>query len=342
MITFIDWLKLKAEEFANNTYLIDSQETVTYAKNFEKIQLLMSRLRDIPPASHVVFIGSGSVKAYQLYFAVIASQAIWVPFDYLLQKENLLPILKQLNPSLIIYDKDSFDLREYIAESEFNNIELAEIFNTLGQEKDLFEPFEPEFDRIISGYLTSGSTGKPKIVMHGWHATLDHAVETVTRYQLTSAKRLFNPRLLCHVSGAFPLTTFMHCGGSIVIPEKGSYKMTEHARTSVWAEQMFNTPDITHVSFFPSEMRTYADFIENNPHLRPSALERITTGGEEIEFSDLVHISRAFASHRGYYDLCGGYTPYLVIAGLLNLSNPFMSFAMVGWCKSHKPMGLRS
>ena len=326
MITFIEWLKLKAQEFDDNIYLIDPQETVTYAENFTKIQLLMSRLRAVPPASHVVFIGSGSVKAYQLYFAVIALQAVWVPFDYLLQKENLLAVLNQLKPSLIIYDKDSFDLQEYIAEPECNTIELAEIFSTLEQEKDLFEPFEPESDRIISGYLTSGSTGKPKIVMHGWYATLYHAAETVTRYQLTSAKRLFNPRLLCHVSGAFPLTTFMHCGGSIVIPSKGSYKMTEFARTSVWAEEMFNTPKITHVSFFPSEMQAYAALIENNPHLRPPALERITTGGEEVEFSDLVHISRAFATHRGYYDLMWWLYPLLGNSWSFELIKSFYEF----------------
>ncbi len=307
MITFIEWLTLKSEEFAENTYLIDSNETVTYAENFAKIQLVMNRLSHVPPRSYVVFIGSGSIEAYQLYFAVIALQAVWIPFDYLLQRENLLPILNQLNPSLIIYDKETFDLPE----SEFRTIELAEIFSTLEQKNKYIEQPEPTTDRIISGYMTSGSTGKPKIVMHGWHATWYHADETVKRYQLSSTKRLFNPRLLCHVSGAFPLTTLMHCGGSIVIPAKNSYSKEESDRTLDWAVQMFQTSNVTHASFFPSEMQVYARLVEENPLLRPPALERITTGGEEVEFSDLIHISRSFVRHRTCYDFMWWLYPLL-------------------------------
>jgi acyl-CoA synthetase (AMP-forming)/AMP-acid ligase II len=344
VITFLEWLKHKSEKFAKKTYLIDDEEIVTYAENFKKIQFLMSQLNDIHPSSYIIFIGPGSIKSYQLYFAVIALQAIWIPFDYLLQKENLLLVLNQLKPSLIIYDKECFNLQEYRKDIPFKTIELTEIFNgsrqtlpsweviegekefsssiasssssqsqPLSQERELtvFDPFELATDRIISGYLTSGSTGKPKIVMHSWYATWYHANETVNRYRLNHSKALFNPRLLCHVSGAFPLTTYMHCGGSIVIPNKNSYKKMGQERIFEWAEQICRTPNITHISFFPSEMHAYASLVEVNPRLRPLTLERITTGGEEVEFADLIRISRAFATHRGYYDLLWRLYPIL-------------------------------
>lgn len=312
MLTFKDWLTLKSTEFANKTYLVDSTRQITYAENFNTIQKLTGQLQDLPKKEYVVFLGASSIEAYQLYFTVIALHTVWVPIDYRLNINSLTAILDQLNPALIIYDDEGSSSIQNLSSKvkAWKCLHLADIFNNLNNAKTIEIAEEKESNRIISAYLTSGSTGLPKVVLHGWEATLYHAHATVERYQLTAESRLFNPRHIFHASGAFPLTTLMHCGGSITIPNSASLKKSPELCQIDWAELMLQA-NVTHASFFPREMRRYAELISKQPKLTPTSLQRITTGGEPIELSDLIEVSRAFAAHRTFYDYLWMLHPYL-------------------------------
>jgi len=304
MKTVSVWLKEKSIEFTEKPFLLDETHEITYAENFEKINMLIQSIatQDILPQDNIIFLGPNSIEAYQLYFAVISLKLVWIPIDYRLDIDILNSFFEKLKPALIIYDKKLIDLK--IEKSQASNccLEMNEIFDQLSEYplKEA-ESLEKEVDFIISAYLTSGSTASAKIVQHGWHATLLHADATVKRYQFNSQSRLFNPRYLFHVSGAFALVTLMHCGGSIIIPPADSYQFSIEKRTLNWAELMMRT-DATHVSFFPTEMRDYASLVEEQPRLIPPHLKRITTGGEEVDLIDLIKISRALTLNKTYYD----------------------------------------
>lgn len=304
MQTFNKWFETKSIKFSENTFLIDTVKKITYAENFQQVQVIKHQLQGIPPGSPVLYIGTTSIEACQLYFAIISLHAVWIP---VLQPDNVKAVLEEIKPALIIYDRTTFVSHTYNRAALFNEFPSYELEDIFYHQKPIDYFSKPTdlsaYNLAISGYLTSGSTGKPKIVLHGWHGTWHHAEATVKRYQLDSSKRLFNPRELAHVSGAFAYTTYMHCGGSIVIPSRESRNKPESEKIACWAETLFEIPEVTHISFFPSEMEDYADFIEKNPHVRPLHLERITTGGEEVEFSRLVKVSGAFAANRFIHDL---------------------------------------
>lgn len=308
MIDTYKWLAQKTAEFSDKPYLIDANRQVTYLENFARIQSLMSKLKNVRPQDHVVFIGAGSVESYQLYFAIIALQAVWIPISFRLESDTLHLVLNKIKPTLIIYDNEANYLIEQLGAS-FALQALNDLFNGWS-EATLSNVQETKTNRITSMYLTSGSTGIPKIVKHSWYATLQHANATVERYNFKSSSRLFNPRQLFHVSGSFALTTMMQCGGNIVIPPTDYYKKSETEYLNDWALLM-QQKQVTHVSFFPMEMRAYAELIDKNPSLIPKNLQRITTGGEAVELSDLVNISRVFAANRMWFDYLWKLYPYL-------------------------------
>jgi acyl-coenzyme A synthetase/AMP-(fatty) acid ligase len=308
MLTTYEWLSQKSKEFSDKTYLLDANREVTYLENFETIQSLMTRLSKIGPQDQVVFLGAGSIESYQLYFAIIALQAIWIPINFHYELETIEIVLDKLNPILIIYDNEAKHLIQKL-NSSYKAQSIAGLFNDLN-ESILSNVEETRSNRIISMYLTSGSTGLPKIVKHSWEATLQHANATVERYGFKSSSRLFNPRQLFHVSGAFALTTLMHCGGSIVIPRSDYYKTSEQEYLTDWAF-LIQQKEVTHISFFPAEMRAYAELIDNIPLLTPKSLQRITTGGEGVELSDLINIGRVFATNRMWFDFLWKLYPYI-------------------------------
>ncbi|MBS0358451.1 MAG: acyl--CoA ligase [Proteobacteria bacterium] len=304
-----NWLQEKSRQFSDRIYLLDPTRSVTYKENFETIKKIMGRLKSISPQGKVVFIGPGSIEVYQLYFAVTALNAIWIPIDYRFDRDFINEILTKLEPSLVIYDSTFFDLESILPNLSFQNTKLTTIFQNLAsQEECIF--VEEMSDPIISAYLTSGSTGTCKIVLHRLKATLEHAKATADRYPFTAESRLFNPRHIFHVSGAFPLTTLMECGGCIVIPASTSYENLNGESMNDWADVMFRN-NVTHASFFPAEMYAYTRFIARSPELKPPKFQRITTGGEVIEFTDLVSTARVFAENRYLYDFLWWVYPYL-------------------------------
>jgi acyl-CoA synthetase (AMP-forming)/AMP-acid ligase II len=294
MLTTYEWLFQKSKEFSAKIFLLDVNRQISYLENLESIQYLMTRLKNVQPGDNIVFLGAGSIESYQLYFTIIALQAVWIPIDFRLESDTLHLVLNKIKPALIIYE-EAIDLIKNM-KSSFTQQALLSFFDNLSV-SNVSDLQANKDNRIISMYLTSGSTGTPKIVKHSWHVTLHHANATVERYGFKSYSRLFNPRQLFHVSGAFALTTMMHCGGSIVIPPTDYYKKSEQEYLNDWALLM-QEKQVTHASFFPMEMRAYAELIDKDPLLIPKRLQRITTGGEAVEFSDLVNVSRVFAMNR--------------------------------------------
>jgi acyl-coenzyme A synthetase/AMP-(fatty) acid ligase len=167
MITFNQWLAGKAEEFSSNIYLIDSSTQITYAKNFITIKMLMHKLQEhIQSGQYVIFLGTSSIASYQLYFATIALQAIWVPVIWQAKPETLNSVIQQLNKPLVIYDTLDLETLEKLKTTKLRCLELRKIFASL-KEEELFYPLaEKNEDRIISAYLTSGSTAAAKLVAH--------------------------------------------------------------------------------------------------------------------------------------------------------------------------------
>lgn len=310
MLSPYEWLKTQSKKFSKSILLIDSTSgrEVNYEENFQQVELLIRKLKSlgIKPGDKVVFFGNPSIESYQLYYAIVALQAIWVPIGPKLDRKNIIqPILENIGPKVIIYDHGCEVLAYKI--KDYNKMPLSEIQTLPQVEEDLEENTDTNTeDPIISAFLTSGSTGLPKIVLHGWGATLYHAKATVKRYPFKADSCLFNPRPLFGVSGTFPLITLMSCGGSIVI---AALKEDQNDMMRHWAESIKNYK-VTHVSFFPDEMRQYARFIDNNAALIPSTLKRITTGGEPLEMEDLISIARVFEVNKTIFDLIYAFYPY--------------------------------
>ncbi|NNM58776.1 MAG: acyl--CoA ligase [Legionellales bacterium] len=321
-----EWLKEQSKKFSENIFLIDSDREITYAENFQRIESVMAYFKDIEPGTKIVFFGNGSVESYQLYYAVIATQGIWIPVSYQEDYyEALNPLLEKIKPNVIIYENS---LRYIIDKLNiaYRILALDDIFDSLDNEEvidnDIYNHTD---DRVISYYLTSGSTNLPKIVQHGWYATIQHAMATTARYPFTPGSRLFNPRHIFHVTGAFPLTTIMHSGGSIIIPDADSYKKNEEKCMFDWAE-IIQKKKVTHISFFPGEMRQYAQLIDEHPEMRAPTLQRITTGGEALELSDLIKIARALTIYKRTYDYLWQTYPYLNSVGFYLLKKLYEQF----------------
>jgi acyl-coenzyme A synthetase/AMP-(fatty) acid ligase len=309
MLTLFQWLALKSKEYAKNIYLVDSNREISYEENFLQVKKLMYRLKSIAAGSYVVFIGSSSIESYQLSLAVTALPLIWAPMTFRedpkgISAKFIADVLHILNPVLIIYDGEAIPLIEKLNIENIKPQKLFDLFAHLAAEEMIESIEEKPIDRIISVYLTSGSTGFPNIVQHGWDGALQHAIYTIEHYGFSQTSRLFNPRQLFHVSGAFALITLIHCGGSIVIPD---YHTTSN--TNAIAVLMQKSA-VTHASFFPSEMQDYAQLIQSTPELKPNSLQRITTGGEYVELSTLIKVSRAFVYSPFQYDCLWGLYQY--------------------------------
>ena len=299
MMSFNNWIETKSSTFSEKIFISDGSKEITYAENYLTIKNISQKINNFScENNHIVFFGDASIEAYQLYFSVISANAIWVPISYRLDSKIIEKLLSNLKPALIIYDGRSVK-QDYL--SDYTTIEITDLFEQQNNDKTLSNIKDFSEDKIISIYLTSGSTGLPKMVQHEWYATLHHAISTIDRYQFDSESCLFNPRQLFHVSGAFALTTLMHCGGRLVVPSIESFSMSMENKMADWA-RLVRRLNVTHASFLPSEMHLYADFVNENSLLHPPALKRITTGGEHVELSDLIKVSRVFANNKFVYD----------------------------------------
>lgn len=194
MISFNKWLRLKSEAFADRVYLINESRSVTYRDNISSVQALISQLYGrLSQGRHVVYLGGSSIEAYQLYFSIIALQAVWVPINPRLEQNTISQLIHQLDPSLVIYEEES--LKKWGAYAfPCPCINLAHLFKGNSGMLNMDTLEEKSTNGIISAYLTSGSTGLPKPVLHSWYATLHHADTTVKRYRFAPDSRLFNPR----------------------------------------------------------------------------------------------------------------------------------------------------
>jgi len=238
------FLEHSADTFPDKVALIHEDIRATYSEiNSQANQLACWLLsQGIKKCDRVVFIFENCLEYVVSYYGTLKAGAVAVPLNSDLKPDGLLPLLKELEPEVIILssrferllratDLSSLKIQTLIikkpkldwAAYPLKIIEWSDII----QEKAVPNP-ELQIDQaaLASIIYTSGSTGKPKGVMLS-HGNIVANAQSICSYLKITPNDIQMVVLPFHyVMGKSLLNTHMAAGATVVINNKFAFPAT--------------------------------------------------------------------------------------------------------------------
>lgn len=189
----------------------------------------------------MILIYENSIEFFIAYFAVWHSGAIVVPLNIFLLESEIIKIVNEAEPSLIITSSKFL--------TKFKALETLEIPLILEQDikeislednKELFQPVSKSFTDTVAILYTSGTTGMPKGVMLNSENIIINTIQGASRFEVTDKDVMFCPLPLFH---SFPQNTCLWLNvalgtSAIIIPKidrQSIIKALEHKPTVIMA-----------------------------------------------------------------------------------------------------------
>ncbi len=149
--------------------------TLTYAELNLKANALASILKDkgVSPGDAIVVYMDRGVNSIASLFAILKLGCVYVPIDNRQPKERVAYMLREVNPRLILSDRETMRASHaFNLEHSNKQLEVDHLWRTnpLAQ-NPYFPSYHSKKDDLAYIIYTSGSTGKPKGVMIS-HASL--------------------------------------------------------------------------------------------------------------------------------------------------------------------------
>lgn len=202
-------LKQASEKWPNKLAVICDDQQITYKELFIKSSQLAEKFLRLQPnlktSDRIILIYENSIDFYIAYFAAWHLGAIIVPLNIFLLESEVLEIIHEVEPSLIIISEKFL--------KKFSGIETLKIslvsqndIQTLSQEKH-HRPSDPVIkdpSDTVAILYTSGTTGMPKGVMLNSENIIINSIQGAARFEVTSKDIMFCPLPLFH---SFPLNT---------------------------------------------------------------------------------------------------------------------------------------
>jgi fatty-acyl-CoA synthase len=204
----------------------------TYKALNERTNRLANFLRDkleVEKGDRVSIIGKNSVVYLDLLYGLPKIGAIFSPFNWRLTAAELIYMVKDLGPKVLICEPDFHPiLKEILEEAHIEHIvslrglEMKEawVYEEEVEAASSDEPWQPEMDGETTYAIlyTSGTTGHPKGAVIPHRQVLFNCVNTAASWGLREddVSPVYTP--LFHAGGLFAfLTPILYLGGKIIL-----------------------------------------------------------------------------------------------------------------------------
>jgi fatty-acyl-CoA synthase len=211
------FLNRTARLYANKIAVVDQDMSYTYAEMYERVQRLSRALkgRGIKPGDRVAWLGYNNHPLLEAYFGVVQFGAILVPLNIRLAVPDLIRIVEDCSPSLLVFDSDfegvarplsdinrGMELIEIQIEGAHPQYQSYESF--LAQAPDSAQvPEYPEIDenQVAEIFYTSGTTGTPKGVGLTYRNLFMNAMQVLISGDVDDDAVILHTIPLFHVNG---------------------------------------------------------------------------------------------------------------------------------------------
>jgi len=238
------FLESSAKDFSDKTALIHGDVRATYGEINNRANHLCQWLLDegVSRGDRVVLLLENSLEYIVSYYGVLKAGAVIVPLSTDLKPESLRPLLKELNPSIMISsgrferilqatDIKAFGLRALLLKA--SKVDWSSFPFTISAWEDICKDVIAPDSNVIaeesdlaSIIYTSGSTGTPKGVMLS-HKNIVSNTSSICRYlRLTENDVQMVVLPFFYVMGKSLLNTHFAVGGTVVINNKFAFSAT--------------------------------------------------------------------------------------------------------------------
>lgn len=196
-------LQQASEKWPNKFAVICEDQKINYQELYIKSSQLAEKFKrehpTITTVDRIVLIYENSIEFYIAYFAVWHIGAIIVPLNTFLLESEILKIIAECEPSLIIISQ------KYI--EKFNTIETLNIPLILQHDIEQISsaentqsssPTTKNFSETVAILYTSGTTGMPKGVMLNSENVIINTMQAASRFEITLKDVMFCPLPLFH------------------------------------------------------------------------------------------------------------------------------------------------
>ena len=197
---------------------LNSGKTRTYKDIEERASCLAAWLQDMgaQPSDRVAVLCRGRIEFFELLFACAKLGAILVPLNWRMPAAELVPILSDSAPKILVYGQEDAQTAHTTAQ---NNTLLLGL-DDAEFEKKILAHHQLETREVWPGndiwYLlyTSGTTGTPKAVIQTYQMAMVNAVNIGQAININSHDRTLNFLPLFHTAGInlHTIPTFMNGG----------------------------------------------------------------------------------------------------------------------------------
>jgi len=286
--------------------LAEHDNKLTYSELWQSISIAAKKLneRGVTAGDRVLFSLNNTAVFVILHFAILKLKAISVPVDKMISETNLDFIIKDVNPLLIISDKNwkkkiNTTLEKFVDSSDLldnyvmdNKKEISDYGHEVGNNNNL---------AVI--LFTSGSTGSPKGVMLSNSNTLQTVSNIIDfcEYDKNCFELVTLP--LSHSFGLGQVYAMLFSGGSVfletgmlrmkrIFKAMDDYKITGFPTTPKGVDLIINQ----YAEIFKSKAQHLQTLVVNSAPLMPDQtkkLQKILPNSKIYVYYGLTEASRS-------------------------------------------------
>ena len=235
------WIERRARRAPGDAALIAAGTTLSYVELAGRIRSFAAALttRGIGPGDRVAYHGVNHPAALISLFAATAIGAIWVPIHPARREDEVVTILRDAVPRLLIHAEPATHPEAGVDEVDGDDLVVAD-----GDAPPLPDRYPAGEDLVVLAY-TSGTTGPPKGVMLSEANVLWNCVQMVAACGIGSSDVTLAAAPLTRIGGlGVTVLPTVFAGGAAVLPPAGDGSSVlatiERDRVSV----VFSNPDL--------------------------------------------------------------------------------------------------
>lgn len=270
MIRFPDYIRKHAFQRPQARALHFEGRDFTWDQFCDRLHRMAQALHDlgVAPGDRVAFLGHNSHWLVELYFAPCAIGAVFVPLNFRLAAPELVAVLADCAPGVLVVDRHHADQGARLARScpalrhlivaDWDATDLPEgalhldtlIARTSRPDDAAFDDSASASDDTMALFYTSGTTGQPKGVMLSHQNFMANAMSTgsIMTFGPTDSVLLSGP--LFHLGTGSRIYTSVIFGMAMIVQAR--FEVVETAR--MIAEQK-----VTSITLVPTMLRMLLD-----------------------------------------------------------------------------------
>jgi fatty-acyl-CoA synthase len=264
------WILKRVSLSPNRTALVDVHTNVSWTYTMLKDRILhwasFIMNKGIKKGDRIAVLAPNQPELFAILFACEFRGVIYVPLNWRLSRFEIVSLLNDCSPSVLLYDDIYSSL---IHDIDFEQMISIQSFETMSQISEVGEVSNIEQQDPLNPWMmiyTGGTTGKPKGVVLSTYAVNSNAINTIISWGLTEEDTTINYMPLFHTGGINALSIpILMAGGQVVIGNRfdaeEAMRATNHHKATIslfvptMYQSMINMPYFNETSF--SSMKVF-------------------------------------------------------------------------------------